>query len=661
MFNSNLSLTVPPLLGIDGGVCTTPRTPEILNSLMAMTNPLEYSFPVTSNTSSSNNSIIINNNNNNNNGQSTCGGTINSSVTQACHDSHSNSSDSPLDSPAGHGKTPSVQQTRSQLIKAGVKLLIQNKRKHSGCDSSDGNESSNGAIFGSLIGSSAGTVCGSNEVSSTVNTPNTTAAVISTTSTPRSGAGKGGRARRSPGGGSAPAKKPRHDTDSHLTSEDDGEMMRGNTSGCSSGSMSGGGKHLRPDLTPEDEDRRRRRRERNKIAATKCRMKKRERTVNLVNESETLDAQNKDLKSQVTELENQRRKLIEMLQAHSPSCVHHKGYQPLPSLSTIINNKFTSDMSFLDGPSEIKYSECLKASNDIGDSGLPPGYCKLSPTEVNYATPTDVMDVNSFNNQSMKSEYIPNVQPQQQERPEQPTRSKPGPKPRQRSTKRTVTVTTTTTITEQLPPISVPAASLPSADFILKNELIDTSSPYTTVQSADRFLFENSFDLYNNNNNDSNTLDSHHVSDCSKLASIAMKDNTSNALLEINASFDTAILKSTDYTMLNATLQTQQQQNNLLPHMQQQQQQHCHLQHDTMGLAPHHQQQQQQNHQQQHQNHLHNQLASLHSHQHQSCLGGSIITTNDFLILPEHDGSEFTDLDSGMTSFASGLNGSCLA
>lgn len=45
MYNSNLSLTVPPLLGIDGGVCTTPRTPEILNSLMAMTNPLEYSYP----------------------------------------------------------------------------------------------------------------------------------------------------------------------------------------------------------------------------------------------------------------------------------------------------------------------------------------------------------------------------------------------------------------------------------------------------------------------------------------------------------------------------------------------------------------------------------------------------------------------------------------
>lgn len=42
----NLNVSGPPLLGVDGAVCTqTPRTPEILNSLIAMTNPLEYSFP----------------------------------------------------------------------------------------------------------------------------------------------------------------------------------------------------------------------------------------------------------------------------------------------------------------------------------------------------------------------------------------------------------------------------------------------------------------------------------------------------------------------------------------------------------------------------------------------------------------------------------------
>lgn len=46
MYNLNVSLSTPSLLNVDGGngLCTIPRTPEILNSLMAMTNPLEYSY-----------------------------------------------------------------------------------------------------------------------------------------------------------------------------------------------------------------------------------------------------------------------------------------------------------------------------------------------------------------------------------------------------------------------------------------------------------------------------------------------------------------------------------------------------------------------------------------------------------------------------------------
>jgi activating transcription factor 3 len=42
MYNFNTSLSTPPLLGLDFG-SNTPRTPEILNSLIAMTNPFEYS------------------------------------------------------------------------------------------------------------------------------------------------------------------------------------------------------------------------------------------------------------------------------------------------------------------------------------------------------------------------------------------------------------------------------------------------------------------------------------------------------------------------------------------------------------------------------------------------------------------------------------------
>ncbi|KAF3430683.1 hypothetical protein E2986_02640 [Frieseomelitta varia] len=78
-------------------------------------------------------------------------------------------------------------------------------------------------------------------------------------------------------------------------------------------------------LTPEDEERRRRRRERNKIAATKCRLKKREKTVTLVQESEILETQNHDLKSQIQELETQRRRLVDMLNLHGPTCLKQGG------------------------------------------------------------------------------------------------------------------------------------------------------------------------------------------------------------------------------------------------------------------------------------------------------------------------------------------------
>uniref|UniRef100_A0A2M4A590 Putative cyclin-dependent serine/threonine-protein kinase n=1 Tax=Anopheles triannulatus TaxID=58253 RepID=A0A2M4A590_9DIPT len=773
MFNTNLTLTVPSLLVMDGG---TPRTPEILNSLMAMTNPLEYSYPV-------------------NNTQT------------SLNDTHSNSSDSPLDSPASQHhqqhqqhsqhfhqtrKTPSVQQTRSQLIKEGVKLLIQNKRKFSGGDSSDGNESS---------------------------TPLTKVC-----------------RRREPSG-----------TDQRETSDDDMDSKSSPRSTAA--------------LTPEDEDRRRRRRERNKIAATKCRMKKRERTVNLINESETLDAQNKDLKSQVSKLESERRKLLEVLQAHGPKCVHQKGYQPLPLLANLPelngttnggssnsgapNTKYLSDLNYTDqgqGEGEIKYSECLKSVSGNPssspsldgfakqDSGvlLPPGYCKLSPTEpTNFLldSPSELTgdgggaSGSGFLPQGPKSEYIPlpagsGSTASQSTLPtstaSQPAktngRAKPGPKPRQNrnqnstangSTKISSTIVSSaadTTLSTAIntsnnsinnnnnsmsyiskvsnplmaaslmatTPSSSPAsiaspATISSScssvsvsnplltlaaddDFILKNELIDTSSPYTTVQSADRFLFDSTLDLYNNNahspmtvsmgcastssqqqqqpnqllpqqhsgvtlnNNNPNLLNEN-----DKLSHLsAIKDNTSNALLEFGVSFDSLKPSNMDYTQQQQQ-QQQQHTNDMTHHLHhqhhQQQHQHQQQQHQqetssgmggllggdpTLGHLMHHhtqqqsqlqsqqQQQQQQHlhHQHQHQlqqqqqqhhqlqlqlQHQQHQQQQLQQQQHQQQLVSNALDlmANEFLMIPGDDPSEFTDLDSGITAYNS-ING-CLA
>ncbi|XP_018362154.1 PREDICTED: activating transcription factor 3 [Trachymyrmex cornetzi] len=204
MYNLNVNVNPSPtgaagLLGVTVAAAeVTPRTPEIVNSLIAMTNPFEGY------------------------------GSGNEKGTRDRTDSTSSGEPSP----------PSVQHTCSQLIKEGLKLTLQTKR----------------------------------------------------------------RANSSGDDGKKKTKK----EDSGADDEEEDEMCINNT---------------KSGLTPEDEERRRRRRERNKIAATKCRLKKREKTVILVQESEILETQNLDLKSQIQELETQRRRLVDMLSLHSPTCL----------------------------------------------------------------------------------------------------------------------------------------------------------------------------------------------------------------------------------------------------------------------------------------------------------------------------------------------------
>lgn len=121
-----------------------------------------------------------------------------------------------------------------------------------------------------------------------------------------------GLAASSPGGGYA--KKRRTDEESHGDDDyddDDGDDVSSHGEG----------------LTAEDEERRRKRRERNKIAATKCRLKKREKTTNLMQESNVLETKNYDLKSQIQELETQRNELMKMLSAHPCAKRHPRQHQ----------------------------------------------------------------------------------------------------------------------------------------------------------------------------------------------------------------------------------------------------------------------------------------------------------------------------------------------
>merc|ERR1712110_1174873 len=76
-------------------------------------------------------------------------------------------------------------------------------------------------------------------------------------------------------------------------------------------------------LTHEDEERRHRRRERNKIAATKCRNKKKEKTTRLIAEGEVLEIQNASLKEEINKLEAEARSLRDLLSQHCKVC-HQK-------------------------------------------------------------------------------------------------------------------------------------------------------------------------------------------------------------------------------------------------------------------------------------------------------------------------------------------------
>uniref|UniRef100_A0A1A8PHY4 Fos-like antigen 2 n=2 Tax=Nothobranchius rachovii TaxID=451742 RepID=A0A1A8PHY4_9TELE len=73
-------------------------------------------------------------------------------------------------------------------------------------------------------------------------------------------------------------------------------------------------------LSPEEEEKRRVRRERNKLAAAKCRNRRRELTEMLQGETEKLEEEKADLQKEIESLQKEKDKLEFMLVAHNPVC-----------------------------------------------------------------------------------------------------------------------------------------------------------------------------------------------------------------------------------------------------------------------------------------------------------------------------------------------------
>ncbi|KAM4697077.1 protein FosB [Rhinophrynus dorsalis] len=81
------------------------------------------------------------------------------------------------------------------------------------------------------------------------------------------------------------------------------------------------GKRTREEaLTPEEEEKRRVRRERNKLAAAKCRNRRRELTDRLQNETDLLEEEKSSLEAEIDELRRQKEQLEFALLSHRPGC-----------------------------------------------------------------------------------------------------------------------------------------------------------------------------------------------------------------------------------------------------------------------------------------------------------------------------------------------------
>nr|XP_023669554.1 protein fosB isoform X1 [Paramormyrops kingsleyae] len=73
-------------------------------------------------------------------------------------------------------------------------------------------------------------------------------------------------------------------------------------------------------LTPEEEEKRRVRRERNKLAAAKCRNRRRELTDRLQSETDILEEEKSELEAEISELQKEKERLEFVLVAHQPGC-----------------------------------------------------------------------------------------------------------------------------------------------------------------------------------------------------------------------------------------------------------------------------------------------------------------------------------------------------
>ncbi|XP_022105174.1 cyclic AMP-dependent transcription factor ATF-3-like [Acanthaster planci] len=81
-------------------------------------------------------------------------------------------------------------------------------------------------------------------------------------------------------------------------------------------------------LTKEEEEKRQVRRDRNRIAAAKCRQKRKQETMELSLESEKLQTTNARLREEIEKLQHEKETLIKLINSHRPTCIMKTGRDP---------------------------------------------------------------------------------------------------------------------------------------------------------------------------------------------------------------------------------------------------------------------------------------------------------------------------------------------
>lgn len=113
-------------------------------------------------------------------------------------------------------------------------------------------------------------------------------------------------------------------------------------------------------------------------------MKKRERTANLIHESEILETQNIDLKNQLHVLQKEQLTLTEMLSQHRPLCQHNIGpvtrehLYRLPPVSSVMETHSYSRPPSVDPNYRNHYLDGFSSRNAMGISD------NMSPSRSSY-------------------------------------------------------------------------------------------------------------------------------------------------------------------------------------------------------------------------------------------------------------------------------------